>query len=117
MCRRGAGGSGQPTGPLTQMMRSCSRREKMSNARSPRGVVSSTMGMRPIARTAPADSPACKPAPGLLPRAPREAPCSSLGSLDARAAAMDDRPIFGKLLFLEKFCFLAVECLNAFLKL
>ena len=32
-------------GPLRQMMRSCSRREKMSNALSPRGVLSTTMGM------------------------------------------------------------------------
>lgn len=33
------------TGPLRQMMRSCSRREKMSKARSPRAVLSRTIGM------------------------------------------------------------------------
>ena len=48
-CHRGRGGGASRrglTGPLTQMIRSCSSREKMSKARSPRAVVSSTIGMR-----------------------------------------------------------------------
>ena len=37
-------------GPLMHMIRSCRRREKMSKARSPRGVLSITMGMSDAAR-------------------------------------------------------------------
>ena len=48
-CHRSRGGGASRrglTGPLTQMIRSCSSREKMSKARSPRAVVSSTIGIR-----------------------------------------------------------------------